>query len=219
MFITNEGEKMKNKVLILIRLLVGFVFCASSTVLMLNSNLGLSPWDVFHQGISRLSGITIGQASIVVSIVFVVIGVMLGQKLGVGTILNMIIIGKLIDVIIEASIIPVATNIISGIIMMVIGMLVMGFGCYLYIGCGLGCGPRDGVMMGISKKVKKPIKYVRACIEVTVLTLGYMLGGDIGVGTIISAIGLGYSMQLMFKLLKFDIIKVKHKSFIEIMSF
>ena len=210
---------MKNKVLILIRLLVGFVFCASSTVLMLNSNLGLSPWDVFHQGISRLSGITIGQASILVSIVFVVIGVILGQKLGVGTILNMIIIGKLIDVIIEASIIPVATNIISGIIMMVIGMLVMGFGCYLYIGCGLGCGPRDGVMMGISKKVKKPIKYVRASIEVTVLTLGYMLGGDIGIGTIISAIGLGYSMQLMFKLLKFDIIKVKHKSFIEIISF
>ena len=219
MFTTNEGEKMKNKVLILIRLLVGFVFCASSTVLMLNSNLGLSPWDVFHQGISRLSGITIGQASIVVSIVFVVIGAMLGQKLGIGTILNMIIIGKLIDVIIESSIIPVATNIISGIIMMVIGMLVMGFGCYLYIGCGLGCGPRDGVMMGISKKVKKPIKYVRASMEVTVLTLGYMLGGDIGIGTIISAIGLGYSMQLMFKLLKFDIIKVKHKSFIEIISF
>lgn len=210
---------MKNKVLTLIRLLIGFVFCASSTVLMLNSNLGLSPWDVFHQGVSRLAGITIGQASIIVSIIFVIIGMMLGQKIGLGTILNMIIVGKLIDVIMEMNIIPVAPNIISGVIMMMIGMLVMGFGCYLYIGCGLGCGPRDGVMMGISKNINKPIKYVRASIEITVLTFGYILGGDIGLGTMISAIGLGYSMQSMFKLLKFDAIKVKHKSLVESFTF
>lgn len=210
---------MKNKVLTLIRLLIGFVFCASSTVLMLNSNLGLSPWDVFHQGVSRLAGITIGQASIIVSIIFVIIGMLLGQKIGLGTILNMIIVGKLIDVIMEMNIIPVAPNIISGVIMMMIGMLVMGFGCYLYIGCGLGCGPRDGVMMGISKNINKPIKYVRASIEITVLIFGYILGGDIGLGTMISAIGLGYSMQSMFKLLKFDAIKVKHKSLVESFGF
>lgn len=210
---------MKNRILILIRLLIGFVFCASSTVLMLNSNLGLSPWDVFHQGISRLTGVTIGQASIIVSIIFVIVGMILGQKLGLGTILNMIIVGKLIDVIMEMNIIPVATNFISGVIMMIIGMLVMGFGCYLYIGCGLGCGPRDGVMMGISRKVKKPIKYVRASIEISVLIFGYILGGDIGIGTLISAIGLGYSMQSMFKFLKFDAIKVEHKSFVESISF
>lgn len=210
---------MKNKVLTLIRLLIGFVFCASSTVLMLNSNLGLSPWDVFHQGVSRLAGITIGQASIIVSIIFVIIGMMLGQKIGLGTILNMIIVGKLIDVIMEMNIIPVAPNIISGVIMMMIGMLVMGFGCYLYIGCGLGCGPRDGVMMGISKNINKPIKYVRASIEITVLIFGYILSGDIGLGTMISAIGLGYSMQSMFKLLKFDAIKVKHKSLVESFTF
>ncbi|MBU3106101.1 YczE/YyaS/YitT family protein [Clostridium gasigenes] len=210
---------MKNKILILIRLFVGFVFCASSTTIMLNSNLGLSPWDVFHQGVSNVVGVTIGQASIIVSIVFVIIGMMLGQKLGLGTILNMIIVGKLIDVIMAMNIIPVATNIIGGIIMMIIGMLVMGFGCYLYIGCGLGCGPRDGVMIGLSKKVKKPIKYVRTSIEVTVLILGYILGGNVGVGTLISAIALGYSMQSMFKLFKFDAIKVNHKSLIESINF
>lgn len=209
---------MKNKILILVRLLIGFVFCASSTVLMLNSNLGLSPWDVFHDGVTNISGVTIGQASIIVSIIFVIIGMILGQKLGVGTILNMIIVGKLIDVIMEMNIIPVSTNIISGIIMMIFGMLVMGFGCYLYIGCGLGCGPRDGVMLAVSEKTKKPIKYIRAIMEVSVLIIGYVLGGAIGVGTFISAIGLGYSMQLMFKLLKFDAVKVTHKSFIESMS-
>ena len=210
---------MKNKILVLARLLLGFAFCASSTVIMLNSNLGLSPWDVFHQGISKLTGITIGEASIIVSVILVIIGWMLGQKIGVGTILNMIVIGKLIDVIMELNIIPTATNVISGIIMMIISMLVMGFGCYLYIGCSLGCGPRDGVMMGLSKKVNKPIKYIRASIEITVLILGYILGGDLGFGTLISAIGLGYSMQSMFKLLKFDAIKVNHKSLVDSISF
>lgn len=210
---------MKNKILVLSRLILGFAFCASSTVIMLNSNLGLSPWDVFHQGISKLTGITIGEASIIVSLILVIIGWMLGQKIGIGTILNMTIIGKLIDVIMELNIIPTATNVISGIIMMIISMLVMGFGCYLYIGCGLGCGPRDGVMMGLSKKVNKPIKYIRASIEITVLILGYILGGDLGFGTLISAIGLGYSMQSMFNLLKFDAIKINHKSLVDSISF
>lgn len=210
---------MKNKILILVRLLIGFVFCASSTVLMLNSNLGLSPWDVFHDGVTKISGITIGQASIIVSIIFVIVGMILGQKLGLGTILNMIVVGEMIDLIMEMNIIPVSTNLISGVIMMIFGMLVMGFGCYLYIGCGLGCGPRDGVMLALSEKTKKPIKYIRAIMEVSVLIIGYVLGGAVGVGTFISAIGLGYSMQLMFKLLKFDAVKVTHKSFVESMRF
>ena len=210
---------MKNKILTLVRLFIGFAFCASSTVIMLNSNLGLSPWDVFHQGISRLTGLTIGEASIIVSVIFLIIGLMLGQKLGLGTILNVIVVGKMIDVIMELNIIPIATNFASGIIMMIMGMLVMGFGCYLYIGCGLGCGPRDGVMMGLSKKVNKPIKYVRGIIEITVLILGYILGGDVGFGTLISAIGLGYSMQSMFKLFKFDAIEVNHKSLVDSITF
>lgn len=210
---------MKNKILILTRLMIGFVFCASSTVLMLNSNLGLSPWDVFHQGVSRITGVTIGNASIIVSVIFVIIGMMLGQKLGMGTILNVVVVGKFIDIIMELNIIPVATNVVSGVIMMIAGMLVMGYGCYLYIGCGLGCGPRDGVMMGISGKINTPIKYVRGIMEISVLIIGYILGGDIGLGTLISAIGLGYSMQLMFKLLKFDAIEVNHKSLVETISF
>lgn len=210
---------MKNKIFKLIRLFLGFILCASSTVLMLNSNLGLSPWDVFHQGISRVTNITIGQASIAVGIVFVILGMILGQKLGIGTILNMIIVGQFMDLIIEMNIIPVASTVIGGIFMMIIGMLVMGIGCYLYIGCGLGCGPRDGVMIGISQKLNKPIKYVRASIEITVLILGYILGGKIGVATLISAIGLGYSIQLIFKICKFDVVKVKHKSLVESINF
>ena len=205
---------MKNKLLLFFRLIAGFIFCASSTIFMLNSNLGLSPWDVFHQGISRLTGITIGQASIIIGILFVIIGMCFGQRLGIGTILNMILVGQFIDLIMYLNIIPEATNMITGILMMIIGMLLMGYGCYLYISCGLGCGPRDGVMIVLSNMLNKPIKYVRATMEISVLILGFILGGTVGLGTIISAIFLGYSIQLVFKLRNFDATKVEHKSII-----
>ncbi|MGL4452721.1 MAG: YczE/YyaS/YitT family protein [Sarcina sp.] len=194
------------------RLMLGFVLCGSSTVFMLNSNLGLSPWDVLHEGVSKISGMTIGTASVIIGVLFLLFGVVLGQKLGLGTILNMVIVGPIIDCIIYIEIIPISTNIFTGIIMMIIGMLTMGYGCYLYIGCSLGCGPRDGVMLVLSNKTNVQIKYIRGIIEVTVLILGYMLGGTVGIGTFISAIGLGYCLQLVFKIKKFDAEQIEHKS-------
>ncbi|MGL5415871.1 MAG: YczE/YyaS/YitT family protein [Clostridium sp.] len=194
------------------RLMLGFVLCGSSTVFMLNSNLGLSPWDVLHEGVSKISGMTIGTASVIIGVLFLLFGVVLGQKLGLGTILNMVIVGPIIDCIIYIEIIPISTNIFTGIIMMIIGMLTMGYGCYLYIGCSLGCGPRDGVMLVLSNKTNVQIKYIRGIIEVTILILGYMLGGTVGIGTFISAIGLGYCLQLVFKIKKFDAEQIEHKS-------
>lgn len=209
---------MKSKIYKFFRLIAGFIFCASSTIFMLNSNLGLSPWDVFHQGLSRITGITIGQANIIIGVLFVIVGMCFGQKLGVGTILNMLLIGQFIDLIMYLNIIPVASNMITAIIMMIIGMLLMGYGCYLYISCGLGCGPRDGVMLVLNKLLKKPIKYIRAGMEILVLILGIILGGTVGLGTIISAVFLGYSIQLVFRLRNFDASKVEHKSIIKGLS-
>lgn len=203
---------MKNKVTVLVRLIIGFILCASSTVFMLNSNLGLSPWDVLHEGISKLTGITIGEANIIIGLLFVFVAMLFGQKVGIGTILNMIIVGVFIDFIIYIDIIPQSHNIITGIIMMVIGMLVMGVGCYYYIGCGLGCGPRDGVMIMLSNKLNKSINIIRTTMEITVLLLGYILGGTVGLASLITAAGLGYSIQIVFKMKKFDANAVKHKS-------
>ena len=210
---------MLNVLKLFMKLIIGFIFCASSTVFMLNSNLGLSPWDVFHEGLSNISGMTIGQASIIVSLCVIILGILLGQKLGIGTILNILIVGKFIDLINESNIIPVANNLFTGVLMMIIGMLTMGYGCYLYISCGLGCGPRDGVMLSLSEKLNKPIKIIRAIIEVTVLVTGFILGGTVGIGTFISAFGLGYCIQLIFKMFKFDATNVRHKSILECLDF
>lgn len=210
---------MLNVLKLFMKLIIGFIFCASSTVFMLNSNLGLSPWDVFHEGLSNISGMTIGQANIIVSLCVIILGILLGQKLGIGTILNILIVGKFIDLINESNIIPVANNLFTGVLMMIIGMLTMGYGCYLYISCGLGCGPRDGVMLSLSEKLNKPIKIIRAIIEVTVLVTGFILGGTVGIGTFISAFGLGYCIQLIFKMFKFDATNVRHKSILECLDF
>ena len=196
-------------------IIIGFILCASSTVFMLNSNLGLSPWDVFHQGISNVTGLTIGQANILSSVVVIIIGIVLSQRIGIGTLFNIIMVGKFVDIINESNIIPVANNFFVGIVMMIIGMFVMGYGCYLYIGCELGCGPRDGVMVGLSSKLNKPIKLIRGSIEILVLIIGFILGGKVGIGTLISAISIGYCIQIVFKLKNFDAVNVRHKSIME----
>lgn len=198
-----------------IRLIIGVILCGSSTVFMLNSNLGLLPWDVFHQGISNITKMTIGQANIAVSFAIILLSIALGEKVGIGTIVNIIVIGKIIDVINYMNIIPVSDNIFTGIVMLIIGMLVMGYGCYLYMGCGLGCGPRDSLMIGLSKKINKPVKMIKTIIEVTALTIGIILGGKFGIGTVISALGVGVFMQIIFKLNKFDAVQTKQKSIIE----
>lgn len=198
-----------------IRLVLGTILCGSSTVFMLNSNLGLLPWDVFHQGVSRVTGMTIGEVSIVLSFVIIFLSLALGEKVGIGTIVNIVLGGKAIDIINDSNIIPISHNIISGIIMLIIGMLVMGYGCYLYMGCGLGCGPRDSLMVGLSKRVNKPVKIIKTIIEVTALIIGIILGGKFGIGTVISALGIGLFMQFIFKINKFDVVNIKQKSIIE----
>ncbi|MEG2353320.1 MAG: hypothetical protein RSB70_01610 [Clostridium sp.] len=205
-------KDIKDLLLRLIRLFIGFFTCASASVFMINANLGMSPWDVLHDGVSKLTGITIGNASIIVGVLFVILGVILGEKLGLGTVLNMIFIGKFIDFIMFNNLIPKSNSIIMGIVMLIIGMILMGIGCVLYIGSGLGCGPRDGIMMALSKKTGKPIKVIRTCLEIGALITGYFLGGHAGIGTIITAIGLGHSIQFVFKLFKFEGSNIKHKS-------
>ena len=124
-------------------------------------------------------------------------------------------IGKFVDIINNSNLIPIANNLWMGIIMMIIGMFVMGYGCYLYIGCELGCGPRDGVMVGLSSKLNKPIKIVRGSIEVFVLIIGIFLGGKFGIGTLISAFAIGYCIQIVFKLRNFDAVSLNHKSILD----
>ncbi|HSQ88878.1 hypothetical protein [Romboutsia sp.] len=206
---------MSKIILKFIRLFTGFFVCSLSIAFMINANLGLSPWDVLHQGISNKIGITIGSATICVGLIVVVLDVMLGENVGWGTVLNMMFIGVFLDLILFSNLVPVANSMMMGIIMLCIGMTLMGFGLVLYIGSGLGSGPRDGMMIAFQKRTNKSVKLIRGVMELGALIVGYFLGGSIGIGTVITAIGLGYFIQIIFKICNFKSENVKHRFIID----
>jgi len=204
---------------LIIRITLGFFLCACGTVMALNSKLGLSPWDVFHQGLTHITNLTMGQASIIAGVVIVVITNTLGLKVGLGTIANMIAIGCFIDLIIYIKIIPVCNNPFTGILMMIGSLFASAIGSYLYIGCEMGCGPRDGLMMALVKITGKSISIIRFCIEMGALIIGWILGGFVGVGTLVTAFGIGYCVQIIYKVFKSDVKLLKHRNIREGLKF
>jgi len=202
---------MKNEILKYLKLFLGLFICSLGVIVIIRSNLGFSPWDVLHQGISKVIHITIGHASILVGTIVITLDFFLGERIGSGSILNIILGGIFIDLILFMDIIPLATNIYVGIFMMFLGIFILSFGCYLYMSTGLGCGPRDALMVALTKKTRYSLRSVRNLIEISVLGAGYFMGGYAGVGTVITALFTGSFIQIVFKILKFDVKSVVHR--------
>ena len=202
---------MKNMIKRLTRLSIGLFLYSVGIVLTINANLGLSPWDVFHQGLANIFSVTMGQASIAVGIILVALNAMLGERLGWGTLSNMVFIGLFLDLLMLNHLIPMAKGIPSGVLMMVLGMFTIGVASYFYIGAALGSGPRDGLMVALTKKTNKSVRFIRNSIESGVLILGYLSGGFVGIGTLIMALTLGYFVQFAFKLFKYDLNSTEHR--------
>ncbi len=202
---------MKSMIKRVARLFFGLFLFSVGIVLTINANLGLSPWDVFHQGLSHIFNVTMGQASIAVGIILVALNAMLGERLGWATLSNMVFIGLFLDLLMLNHMIPMAKGIPSGVLMMVLGMFTIGVASYFYIGAALGSGPRDGLMVALTKKTNKSVRFIRNSIESTVLILGYLSGGFVGIGTLIMALTLGYFVQFAFKLFKYDLNTTEHR--------
>lgn len=190
---------------------VGLIVCGFAFAIMLRAMIGLDPWDAFHQGISVLTGIQIGTVTVIVSFAVLLLWPFLKQKLGIGTIMNSITIGLTINVF--YAIIPTAPNYLIGIIYFLVAMVINGVGISMYIGGGLGPGPRDGLMTGLVKRTGKPVWMVRTAIEVVVLAMGWAFGGMLGLGTILYAFGIGPVVQFMLPWFNLD--KVKEPENIE----
>lgn len=203
---------MKGEVLKYIKLFLGFFTCSLGIVFIIRSNLGFSPWWVLHQGISKVGNITIGQASILTGILVITLDVFLGEKIGSGTIFNIIFIGIFTDLILFLQFVPLSHDPLIGVPMMFIGFFILGVGCYLYISTGLGCGPRDALMVALTKKTNFSVRTIRSSIEITVLVIGFFLGGYAGIGTVITAFFTGSSIQYVFKLFNFDVKSVVHRN-------
>lgn len=202
---------MKQLVIRITKLFVGLSLYAIGIVLTINANLGLAPWDIFHQGLAKLVNITIGQASIAVGLVLVILDAVLGERVGWGTIGNMLFIGWFMDILMLNNIIPVFDNIVIQILMMFTGMFVVGIASYFYLSAGLGSGPRDGIMVALTKRSDKSVRFIRNSIETSALILGYFMGGYVGAGTFVMALTTGYFIQFAFKIFKFEVREVQHR--------
>jgi uncharacterized membrane protein YczE len=170
------------------RLLVGLVLCGLGIAFMVAGDLGLGPWDVLHQGISRNTGIPIGTVGILVGLLVLGAWIPLRERPGLGTVCNVIVIGVVIDLTLLVIDTPDALWVRA--VMMASGPVLFGVGSGFYIGAGLGSGPRDGIMTGLARR-GLPVGWVRGGLEVTVLLVGWLLGGTVGLGTLVFALAIG----------------------------
>jgi uncharacterized membrane protein YczE len=195
----------------IIKLFIGLFTLAVGIVMAINANLGLSPWDAFNQGAAKTTHITMGQANTIVGFAILIINRFLGERIGWGTVSNMLFVGLFIDFLIFNNLIPVFSGLVLRILLLLLGLFMIGIASYLYISAGFGTGPRDGLMVALTAKTGKSVRFIRNTIEVGVLIAAYLLGGSIGVGTVISALAIGYIIQFVFKIFKFDANKVEHR--------
>jgi len=185
---------LKPKIITFFFLCFGLTLFGLGEGLLLVSAAGASPWSVFAQGIHLSVGLSVGAVTIIISILVLLLWVPLSQKPGMGTILNALIIGIMIDICIKF--VPTPEDFISQIFLAVAAVLIVGLGGGIYLVANLGAGPRDGLMIGLQKKTNFPIAAVRATLEITVMSIGWYLGGTVGVGTLLFAFGIGPAVAL-----------------------
>lgn len=183
-------------------LMVGLVLFGVGLAMMLNARLGVPPWDVLHQGLYKQFGLTIGIWSIIVALVVLALWIPLKEPFGVGTILNAVVIGIVFDLAVIA--LPEPESYLWRAVMLAGGILLVGFASGLYIGANLGPGPRDGLMTGIAK-FGPSIRLTRTVLEVSVLVIGWLLGGTFGVGTVAFAVFVGPIVQFFLPRLQVEL--------------
>jgi uncharacterized membrane protein YczE len=172
----------------LVQLYSGLLLYGLSSSLLVLAGLGLDPWDVFHQGLAKQTGLAIGTCTIIVGAVVLVLWIPLRQRPGIGTISNVVLVGAVMNVVLGHVHAPHALG--WRIACLVAGVLACGVATGAYIGAGLGPGPRDGVMTGLAARGHS-IRVVRTGIELAVLVVGWLLGGTVGVGTVVYALSIG----------------------------
>ena len=180
--------------------------------LTIQANIGVAPWDVLNLGLSKTLGILYGTASIAVSCTILLIDILLKEPIGIAMFIDAIVVGKAVDFFNWTGIVPPCTSLLTSIPVMVLGLFVLAYTQYTYMIASLGCGPRDTLLVGLAKRVKRvPIGAVSIALLSTATLIGWLLGGPVGVGTLICAFGAGPVMQLAFATVRFDATTVRHQ--------
>lgn len=181
----------------LIQLYVGLVLYGASSALLVEAGLGLEPWNVLHQGLAELTGLTIGVVSIIVGAAVLLLWIPLRQRPGLGTVSNVFVVGIAMDG--TLALVPEAHTLAVRVPLLLAGIVLNGVATGLYIAARFGPGPRDGLMTGLHRRTGRSIRLMRTVVEVAVVATGFALGGTIGVGTLLYAVSIGPLAQLFLR--------------------
>lgn len=180
--------------------------------LTIQANLGAAPWDVLNLGLSKSLGILYGNASIAVSLTILIMDILLKEPIGIAMFIDAIVVGKAVDFFNWVDVVPACDSILVGIPVMIAGLFILAYTQFTYMIASLGCGPRDTLLVGLARRVKKiPIGAVSIALLSTATLIGWLLGGPVGIGTVICAAATGPIMQLAFRTVHFDATSVRHQ--------
>ncbi|MEI7884589.1 MAG: hypothetical protein WCI30_04475 [Clostridia bacterium] len=195
------------------KLLIGLFVMSLAIVLLMQANVGYAPWEVFSAGVASLTKLRVGTVTVIVGLVIVLIDYLAKEKMGFGTILNMLLLGGFMNLINGMQIIPLAVDVWQSALMLFIGLVLIGIGSFLYMTAGFGAGPRDTFMVMLMRKTGLSLGICRGIVECTVALIGYLLGGQVGIGTIVIALSIGYFVQITYFLMQQDPKAIQHETF------
>ncbi len=180
--------------------------------LTIQANIGAGPWDVLNLGLAKTLGILYGTASIAVSCTILLIDIAMGEPIGIAMFIDAVVVGKAVDFFNWLGLVPPRQSLAAGIPVMILGLFIMAYTQYTYMIASLGCGPRDTLLVGLAKRLKRlPIGAVSVGLLSLATLTGWLLGGPVGVGTLICAFATGPIMQLSFRTVRFDATSVRHQ--------
>ena len=199
-----------------VRIVFGLFVFSLGVHLTIRANLGLAPWDCLGMGIAKHTPLNYGLSMTVMAVMILIIDVLLKEKIGFGTVIDALLTGNFVQLFNDIDPFPETKSTFYGILMIIAGLAIMAIGQYYYMKSAQCCGPRDALLVGLGKRLKKfPIGAVQVILWGTVLLIGWLLGGPVGIGTIVSTFGSGVVMQIVYSIIKFEPRKIEHQSVLE----
>ena len=201
------------------RIAAGLAVFAFGVHLTIFANIGLAPWDCLGMGIANHTPLNYGLSMTTMSVVILLIDLLLRERIGFGTVIDALITGNLVQLYNDLNPLPLNQSLPRGVAIMLIGFVFMALGMWIYMKAGQCCGPRDSLLVGLGKRLPKiPIGLVEILLWAAVTLVGWLLGGPVGIGTLIGTFGAGAVLQLVYWLIRFEPREVRHRSVIEVVK-
>ena len=200
-----------------LQIVLGLLVFSFGVHLTIYANIGLAPWDCLGMGIARHTPLNYGLAMTVLSLLILGIDLLLKEKIGYGTVIDALLTGNFVQMFNDLNPFEENHNVLLGVVLMLVGFVFMALGMYIYMKGEQCCGPRDSLLVGIGKRLPRlPIGIVEILLWAVVLLAGWLLGGPVGIGTVISTFGAGLVMQLVYNLLRFEPRSVRHQDIVTV---